>query len=91
MTYEEMVELVKRFTPRVRAVRFAPDELRKNPLVYTPDPKSTPTVVVAETALPSASTTARCDVLLPAYSRHAAGSSGIDASPVAGRVTAGVE
>ena len=50
--------------PRVLASKLLPPEFRKKPSVYTPEPNSTPTVVVADTALPSPSTTARCDVKL---------------------------
>ena len=62
ITVGDIVEFAYRFTPRVRASKFDPAEFRKKPSVYTPEPNSTPTVVVAATAFPAASTTERCEV-----------------------------
>src|SRR5262245_27979517 len=82
-----MVVFANRFVPRVRASKLLADELRKNPSVYTPDPNSTPTVVVAETALPSPSTIAMCDVRLSLFGdawAPASKSPGAEAERVAG-------
>ena len=47
----DIVEFAYRLVPRVRASKLLPAEFKKNPSVYTPDPNSTPTVVVADTAI----------------------------------------
>src|SRR5688572_9384270 len=42
-----------------------PLELRKIPSAYTPEPNSTPTLDVSDTAFPAPSIATRCDVSLP--------------------------
>src|SRR5512145_1145317 len=74
----------ERFGARVPARNRLPLEFRNIPPAYTPDPNSTPTLVVSDTTLRCSSTTDRWDVFEAARS-----CAGISVSSVVGRTLAG--